>query len=166
MPVVAVQHLGREVQPWQRLQDRAGEKGILLALGLAAAIDAVAEIKLVVHKVDDDAVEQQPLNADVLMPPAEVDIEVCQVRDLSGVFVLDHTVIRRDDACVKAERREALRQRADHVRETAGLGQRRALGGCQQHAGQVAAPLFGERCAQFGFHGVPPLPVREGEVYG
>ena len=165
MPVIAVQHLGREVEPWQRLQDRAGEKGVLLALGFAAEINAVSEVKLVVHEIDDNAVEQQPLDADVLMPPAEVDVEVCQVRDLSGVFVLDHAVIRRDDARVKAERRKALRQRADHVRETAGLGQRRALGGCQQHAGQVAAPLFGERCAQFGFHGVPPLPVREGEVY-
>ena len=37
MPVIAVQHLGREVQPWQRLQYRAGEKGVLLAFGLAAA---------------------------------------------------------------------------------------------------------------------------------
>ena len=44
--------------------------------------------------------------------------------------------------------------------------QRRALGGCQQHAGEVAAAFFGQRCAQFGFHSVSPLPVCEGEVYG
>lgn len=60
VPVVAVQHLGREVQPWQRLQDRAGEKGVLLALGLSAEVNAVSEVKLVVHEIDDDAVEQQP----------------------------------------------------------------------------------------------------------
>ena len=155
VPVVAVQDLGRKVQPWQRLQDRAGEKRILLALGLAAAIDAVAEIKLVVHKVDDDAVEQQPLDADVLVPPAEVDIKIRQMRDLRCVLFLDHAVVRRDDACVKAQRGQTFWQRADNIRETAGLGQRRALGGCQQHAGEVAAAFFGQRCAQFGFHGVP-----------
>ena len=155
VPVVAVQDLGRKVQPWQRLQDRAGEKRILLALGLAAAINAVAEIKLVVHKVDDDAVEQQPLDADVLVPPAEVDIKIRQMRDLRCVLFLDHAVVRRDDACVKAERGQTFRQRADNICKAAGLGQRRALGGCQQHAGEVAAAFFGQRCAQFGFHGVP-----------
>jgi len=154
VPVVAVQDLGREVQPGQRLQDRAGEKRVLLALGLAAAIDAVAEIKLVVHEVNDDAVEQQPLDADVLVPPAEVDIKIRQVRDLRCVLFLDHAVVRRDDARVEAERGQTFRQRADNVRKAAGLGQRRALGGCQQHAGQVAAAFFGQRCAQFGFHGV------------
>ena len=155
VPVVAVQDLGRKVQPWQRLQDRAGEKRVLLALGLAAKIDAVAEIKLIVHEVDDDAVEQQPLDADVLVPPAEVDIKIRQMRDLRCVLFLDHAVVRRDDACVKAERGQTFRQCADDVRKAAGLCQRRALGGCQQHAGQVAAAFFGQRCAQFGFHGVP-----------
>ena len=155
VPVVAVQDLGREVEPWQRLQDRAGEKRILLALGLAAEVNAVAEIKLVVHEVDDDAVEQQPLDADVLMPPAEIDIKIRQVRDLGCVFFLDHAVVRRDDACVKAERGQTFRQCADDVCKAAGLGQRCALGGRQQHAGQVAAALFGQRCAQFRFHGVP-----------
>ena len=155
VPVVAVQDLGRKVQPGQRLQDRAGEKRILLALGLAAEVDAVAEIKLVVHKVDDDTVEQQPLDADVLVPPAKVDIKIRQVRDLGCVFFLDHAVVRRDDACVKAERGQTFRQCADDVRKAAGLGQRRALGGCQQHAGQVAAAFLGQRCAQFGFHGIP-----------
>ena len=155
VPVVAVQHLGREVEPWQRLQDRAGEKGVLLTFGLAAEVNAVSEVKLVVHEIDDDAVEQQPLDADVLMPPAEIDIKIRQVRDLGCVLFLDHAVVRRDDARVKAERGQTLRQRADNVRKAAGLGQRRALGGRQQHAGQVAAALFGQRCAQFGFHGVP-----------
>ena len=149
-----MQDLGREVQPGQRLQDRAGEKRVLLALGLAAEINTVAEIKLVVHEVDDDAVEQQPLDADVLVPPAEVDIKIRQMRDLRCVLFLDHAVVRRDDARVKAERGQTFRQRADHVCKTAGLGQRCTFGGCQQHAGQVAAPLFGQRCAQFGFHGV------------
>ena len=155
VPVVAVQDLGRKVQPRQRLQDRAGEKRILLTLGLAAAIDAVAEIKLVVHEVNDDAVEQQPLDADVLVPPAEVNIKIRQMRDLRCVLFLDHAVVRRDDACVKAERGQTFRQRADNICKAAGLGQRRALGGCQQHAGEVAAAFFGQRCAQFGFHGVP-----------
>jgi len=161
-----VQDLGRKVQPRQRLQDRAGEKRILLTLGLAAAINAVAEIKLVVHEVNDDAVEQQPLDADVLVPPAEVNIKIRQMRDLRCVLFLDHAVVRRDDACVKAERGQTFRQRADNICKAAGLGQRRALGGCQQHAGEVAAAFFGQRCAQFGFHSVSPLPVCEGEVYG
>ena len=50
---------------------------------------------------------------------------------------------------------QTFRQCADDVRKAAGLCQRRALGGCQQHAGQVAAAFLGQRCAQFGFHGIP-----------
>ena len=85
-----------------------------------------------------------------------VDAEAAARRTAYGcVLFLDHAVVRRDDACVKAERGQTFRQRADNICKAAGLGQRRALGGCQQHAGQVAAAFFGQRCAQFGFHGVP-----------
>ena len=112
----------------------------------------VAEVILVVHQVDGDAVEHQLLNAHVLAAPAEVDGEAEHVLHLVAVSVLDAAVVRGDDARVYAQGGEALGQGADHVGEAAGLGYGGALRADEQHGGQAVAALVGQGLLEFTFH--------------
>ena len=157
VPVVAVQHVGIKVQARDRLGHGAGEERVLLALGHAAAIDLVAVIALVVHEIDDHAVDHELFDADILMPPAEVNVEIRHVLDAPAELLLDDPVIRRDDARVHTEIREIFRQRAYHVGEAAGLGQRRAFRRGEQHARQLPAVLFRQFLFQKCFHILSPL---------
>ena len=50
MPVVAVEHIREETEVGYCVEHGAGEEGILLAFGHAAAVYAVAEVVLVVYK--------------------------------------------------------------------------------------------------------------------
>ena len=152
LPVVAVNDRGAEVQCRERVHDGALEKGILLDLRLAAAVDAVAEIVLVVDQIDDDAVEHQLLHTDIAVLPADLGVEVQHMLHAVAILILDDAVIGDHDARVQAERGEGLRQCADHVGETAGFGQRRALRGDQQNRGWVDPALAVKNIAEFFVH--------------
>ena len=141
-----------KIQPGNGLCHGADEEGVLFALRHPAEVDAVAEIELVVDQVDHDPVKHEPLQPDVLVPPAEVNVKVSHVGDALRVFVFDDAVVGNDDARVDAERAKTLRQGADHVGQTAGFGQRRAFRRGQQHARQRVAAFFAKRGSQFLFH--------------
>ena len=160
VPVVAVQHVGLEVQARDRLSYGAGKERVLFALGHAAAVDFIAVIALVVHEIDDYAVDHELLNADILMAPAEINVKIGHVLDAPAELLLDDPVIRRDDARIHAEIREILRQRADHVGETAGLRQRRTFRRGEQHTRQLPAMLFRQFVFEKFFHILSPLSGR------
>ena len=88
VPVVAVQYVGEEAEVGYRVEHGAGEEGVLLPLGEAAAVYAVAEVVLVVHEVDSDAVEHELLYAAVLAAPAEVHGEAEHMLDPVAVLSL------------------------------------------------------------------------------
>ena len=141
VPVVAVQHLRPEVQQGNQLQHRPLEKGVLLHLGAAAPIDGVAEIVFAVHQVDGQAVQLQLLQPGVLVPPAQVHIDVGHVLHPVGVFLLDTAVIGRDDPGLKALIGQGPGQAPRHVRQAPGLAQRGALRRRQQHGRQGLPPF-------------------------
>ena len=76
VPVVAVDDVGPKSKVRYRVEHGACEESVLLALGLAAAIDLVAEVKLAVNKIDAHAVKLKALYAAVLSAPAEVYIKI------------------------------------------------------------------------------------------
>ncbi len=157
VPVVAVDHVGREAEIGQGFQNGAAEEAVLLPLREASAVDPVSEEALVVHEVDGHAVQLQLFDPDVLAPPAELDIEEEQMLDPVGEALLDTAVIGGDDARVDAEPAERPRQRPDHVGEASGLGQGRALGRGQQDAGHLPPSLFREQFAKLSLHSLSSL---------
>ena len=159
VPVVAVQHLRREVEIRDAVEHSAAEKCVLLALGLTAAVYFIAEVLLVVDEVYRHAVKHQLLDADICLPPAECAVKVEHVLHAVGVFILDDAVIRRYDARVDAELCKRLRQRADDVGKPAGLAQRRALCRRQQHIRQRGEVLFTQYFTKLFFHGVLPFVI-------
>ena len=143
VPVVAVDHLGNKVQIGYRIQNSTGKESILLQLRIPAAIYAVAEVALVIHQIHSNAVQHQLFYADVFAPPAQLRVKVEHMLCFVVVFVLDHTVIRRNDTGVNAQCGKRLRQRADNIRQTAGLGKRRTFGGYQKDGRQgIASALL------------------------
>ena len=121
VPVVAVDDLGREIEVRDRVEHGAGEEGVLLALGLTAAVDLIAEVKLAVDEINAHVVEHEALYAAVLRAPAEVYIKIEHMLDALCVSVLYAAVVGRDDPCVEAELFKRLRQRPDNVGKAAGL---------------------------------------------
>ena len=134
LPVVAVQHVGDEIDLGQRLHHRAAEEGEALALVTAHAIDVVAaEILLVIHEIVGDAGIFQRFDADILPAPAEVDVEVQHVLHLLAPFRTDGLIKGEDDANVLAGLQDLPGQRADHVRKAAGFDERHALRCCEEY---------------------------------
>ena len=119
VPVVAVNDVRLKAKVWYRIEHGARKESVLLALGLTAAIDLVAEVKLAVNKIDAHAVKLKALYAAVLGAPTEVYIKIEHVLDLRSVLILYAAVIRSDDPCVKAELFKRLRQRSDNVGKSA-----------------------------------------------
>ena len=120
MPVVAVDHLGHEIQIGDRVQHSTGKEGVLLQLG--AAIDAVSEIALVIDEIYGYTVQDELFDTDILTPPAKLRVKVEHMLHLIGILVFDHAVIRGDDPGVDAKARQGLRQCPDHIGQTACLG--------------------------------------------
>ena len=156
VPVVAVYYLGPEVQQRQRIQHGAAEVGVLLPLGIAAAVDLVPEILLIIHQVDHNTVQHQLFNAHIGLAPAQIAVEMEHMLSLPGIFVFDDPVIRDDDSGVNAQSGQRLGESPHHIGKTAGLGQRGALRRTQQHCGQLASSLFLQHITKFLFH--PSLP--------
>ena len=160
VPVVAVHHLGPEVQQRQGVQHGAAEVGVLLPFRVAAAIDLVAEILLVVHQVDHNVVQHQLFNAHIGLAPAQVAVEMEHMLRLPGILVFDDPVIGDDDPGVDAQLGQGFGQGAHHIGKTAGLCQRSALRRTQQHCGQLAPALFLQHLTKFLFHlSLPPFSL-------
>ena len=142
LPVVAVQHVGDEVDLRQRFQHRAAEEGKALALVAAQAVDVIpAEILLGVDEIEGDALVFQLLHADVLMPPAEVDVEIQHMLHLFAPLCADRLVKRQNDAHILTVFPNFLRQRADHVGQSAGLDERDTFGRSKQNFHFIFPPV-------------------------
>ena len=130
LPVVGVDHVGLEFQPGQRVQHGAAEEAEALVFVPAQAVDVIAlEVKLVIHKVEGNALALQRLDAAVLMPPAQLYIEVGYVAQLLAVFLGHHAVLGQDNAHIVPLAGKHGRKRAHYVGQSAGLDEGNALAG-------------------------------------
>ena len=142
MPVVAVQNVRCKVKVGDRVQYGTGKEGVLLQLRIAAAINAVAEIALIIDKINGHAIKDKLFNADVFTPPAKLCIEIKHMLHFVGVFVLDDAVIRCNHTRVNPQRGQRFWQRANHVGQAACLGERCTFGRYQKHVGKAVASAF------------------------
>ena len=145
-------HVHLEVQVGQHVQHGAAEEGVLLTLGVAAAVDLVAEVLLVIDQIDGDAVQLQLFQAHISVAPAQSGIEVEHMLHLVGILILDAAVVWGNDSGVDAQLLQRLGQGAHHVGQAAGLGQRGALSGHQQHIGHLGAAALLQHFLEFLFH--------------
>ena len=130
---MAVHDVRAEVEVHQRVDDRAGEEAEALVLVAAEAVDVgAAEVVVVVHEVERDALIHEGLDAAVLLAPAQLHLKLALELHVLGVLLRDGGVERQDDAHVVAALLEHRGERADHVGQTAGLDERDALGSCKQ----------------------------------
>ena len=152
VPVVAVDNVHIEAEVRYRVEHRAAEERVLLALRVSPAVYLIAEILFIVNEIYRHAVEHELFYPDVFLPPAELCIEIEHVLDLVGIFILYAAVVRGDDSRVDAELGKRLRERAHNVRQPAGLGERRAFGRDEQNVRQSITPVFTEQITKFLFH--------------
>ena len=128
LPVMRMNHVGLEVQQRQGVQRRAAEETKAFVLVAAHAVDIrTAEIELVVHKVELHAVLFQQFNAAVLTAPAQRDLEVGHMGHLVNILLRHRRIQGQHHAHVVTLLRQNRRQRADNIRQTAGLDKRDAL---------------------------------------
>ena len=130
LPVVAVQHVGHEVQHRHDVHDHAAEEGE--ALGLVVAVGAVyiitAEVVLAVDEVVGHVKQLHGLDAGVLMTVADIDVGVQYILHLVAPLLGNLLVQGQDDADVSAGLDDLLRESAGNVGQTARLDKRDALG--------------------------------------
>ena len=128
LPVVAVDHVGDEVDLRQRFQHGPAEVGEALALVTAHAVDIIAsEILLVIHEIEGDAGIDQLHDAHVLAAPAEIDIEIEHVLHLIAPALVNGLVQGQDDANILAGLEDLFGKRAYHIRQTTGFDERNAF---------------------------------------
>ena len=121
-------HVGLEVQQRQGVQRRAAEETEAFVLVAAHAIDIrTAKIELVIHKVELHAVLFQQFNAAVLTAPAQRDLKVGHMGHLVNILLRHRRIQGQHHAHVVTLLRQNRRQRADNIRQTAGLDKRDAL---------------------------------------
>ena len=130
LPVVAVEHVGHPVQAGHQVDDRLGEEGEALAVVKLAVQPGTGEVVLVVHEVPGHATALQREQAAVLMPPAQVHVDIAAERHLLPPLLADLAV-----------------QGQDHRHLVAAFGQRRGQAAC--HVRQAAGLAEGERLARY-----------------
>ena len=134
LPVVAVDDVGLPVQVRERVDDGAAEEAKALVLVPAQAVDVgAAEVELVVHEVEGDALILEGLDPAVLVAPAQFHLELALVLHLACPLLGDGGVQGKDDADVMSLLRQHGRERADHVGQAAGFDERHAFGCGEQN---------------------------------
>ena len=129
LPVVAVDDVRLEAQVRQRVDDCAAEVAVALVLVAAHAVDVgAAEVVLIVHEVERDALIDQGLDAAVLVTPAQLDLKLALILHLLAEGIGDGAVQRQDDAHVDALALQHGGQGARHVGQAAGLDKGDAFG--------------------------------------
>ena len=152
VPVVAVDNVHAEVQVGYHVKNGPAEEGILLAFGIAAPVNGVAKVLLVVYEINGDVVQNQLLQAYIGIAPAHSGIEVEHVLHLIPILLLDAMVVGSDDSGVYSQLFQSLGQSAHHVGQTAGLGQGRTLGSRQQHIWHLGPAPLPEHIFKLFFH--------------
>ena len=152
MPVIAVDNIGIKAKLRNSLNDGAAEVHILLAFGLAAAVDLVAEVFLIVNEIYGNAVYFNTLNTHIFLYPANEYFKVKQMLYLILVLVLDDLVIGGNNSGIDTELCQILRQSADNVSKTAGLAQGCAFSSSQQNLGHLSTAALFKHLTKFLFH--------------
>ena len=130
LPVVGVDDVGLEIQTGQRVQHGAAEEAKALVFVPAQAVDVIAlEVILVISKVEGNALALQRLDAAVLMPPAQLYIEVGYMAQLLAIFLGHHAVLGQDDAHIVPLAGKHGCKRAHHVGQSAGFDEGNAFAG-------------------------------------
>ena len=134
LPVVGVDDVREEADQRQGVQHGTAEEAVTLVLVAAQTVDiAAAEVILVVDEIEGDAVLLQHLNAAVLLAPAKLDLEVDQVAHCVRIFLRDRGVQRQNDAHIMPFAGKNRRQRANNIRQSAGLDERHAFAGGKEN---------------------------------
>ena len=142
LPVVAVEDVGHPVQTGQQVDDRLAEKGEALAVVKLAVQRIAAEVVLVVHEIPRHAVLFQRKQAAVLVPPAQIHIDIAAERHLLPPLPADLAVQRQDHRHLIAVPGQCRRQAARHVGQSPGLAEGERLTGHIQDL-HTAAPFSG-----------------------
>ena len=82
---------------------------------------------LVVDKVEFDAFIFHLENADILLSPVQIHVEVCHIPHLIFKLFFDSRVFWNHHAHIKILFREVLRQRTYYIRQTACFDERYTL---------------------------------------
>ena len=160
LPVVAVDHVGLEVEVNQRVDHRAVEEAEALVFVAAQTVDVgTAEVILVIHEIEGHALIFEALDAAILAAPAKLDLKLTFQLHLADVLLRDGGVQRQDDAHVRALRLEHRGERADHVGQTAGLNERDTFG-CRKENLHGNSSYVLMKMREPSTHEQPPLGVK------
>ena len=135
VPVVAMEHVALEAlgQVLQALGHGLREEGEALAV-IEEAIGVVAlEVALVIDEEVGNAVNDQALQAAVLVPPAKAHVEVGDVLHTVGVLGGDGAVFGHHDDHVGAGGYERAGQRSRDIAQATGLDERGRLRRGEHH---------------------------------
>ena len=135
VPVVAMEHVALEAlgQVLQALGHGLREEGEALAV-IEEAIGVVAlEVALVIDEEVRDAVDDQALQAAVLVPPTKAHVEVGDVLHAVGVLGGDGAVFGHHDDHVGACGYERAGQRSRDIAQATGLDERGRLRRGEHH---------------------------------
>jgi len=123
LPVVAVEHVGHPVEAGQQVDDRVAEEGEALAVVKFAVQPSPAEVFLVVHEIPRHAQPLQREQAAVLVPPAQIHVDIPAERHLPPPLLPDPVIQRQDHRRLHAGACQRRGQAARHVCQTAGLAE-------------------------------------------
>ena len=141
LPVVGMDDVRLEIQQGQGVEGGTAEEAIALVLVATQTVHVgTAEVVLVVQEVVGHAVLFQLLNAAVLAAPAQLHVEVEHELHIGLILLVDGGVHGQDDANIMALLAEHGSQRADHVRQTAGLDKGYAFAGSKENLHEGIPP--------------------------
>ena len=111
LPVVAVDDIGPERDDGQRRKRGSAEKRELLNILEDLSVRSITlEIELIVDEVEFDALIFHLEDADILLTPCELHIEMVHILHLGLILVLDTGILRDDDPYVELVLVQVLRQ--------------------------------------------------------
>ena len=123
LPVVAVEDVRHPVQAGQQVDDRVAEKGEALAVVKLTVQAAAAEVFFVVHEVPGHAPVMEGEQAAVLMPPAQVHVDIPAEGHFLPPLGADLVVQGQDDGGLDTLRRQGGGEAAGHIGQAAGLAE-------------------------------------------
>ena len=137
LPVVAVDDLRPELQVAQHPHNGPGEKAEALAIIHVAIQIGPVEILLVVQEVPGDTVPLQGKQAAVAVPPGQVHKVIALEAQLIAELLFHLLVQGQDHRHLGALGGQSRRERACHVRQSAGFTEGNSLAGRIQNLHKV-----------------------------
>ena len=119
LPVVAVEDVRHPVQAGQQVDDRVAEEGEALAVVKLAVQAAAAEVFFVVHEVPGHTPVMEGEQAAVLMPPAQVHVDIPAEGHFLPPLGADLVVQGQNDGGLDTLRRQGGGEAAGHIGQAA-----------------------------------------------